>query len=331
MTNQTTSDDSRSPILSLHKHRRSILILLFFVAVYIAARLLIHPINVLDYYTTTRGVNAFLQGQSPYTVIGYFMPPWSVIFLAPLANQPIETWLALDIAIFAAMILDLGKPSGLLLLLHPAFLTLLASSNQEWLLIGPGLWLLYRAPRGWLRGLAWLLLTCKPQAVIVLLIFDGWDALRTRDWRAIGLAAVVAIVGVAVYPEILQRLLVPLDWSLSVVSSYGLIGAAIATVIIVGLRRNKLADRKTLGLLLSPVWTPYMLQYSYCAVAFTLRGAGIVRTVAYVIASLALAVIYWQHYHVAEQIGALGMVLLAALLAPAYLSSGHNRQQRDSA
>jgi hypothetical protein len=42
----------------------------------------------------------------------------------------------------------------LLLLLNPIFITLLASSNAEWLWVGPGLWLLYRTPKGWARGLA---------------------------------------------------------------------------------------------------------------------------------------------------------------------------------
>ncbi len=61
-----------------------------------------------------------------------------------------------------------------------------------------------------------------------------------------------------------------------------------------------------------------MLQYSYTATAFTMRGAGLLRTVIYVVASLILMILFWQNYHVAEHVGALGMVLLAAILAPAY-------------
>src|ERR1041385_7416891 len=114
-----------------------------FIAIFLVAKLLVHPVNQLDYYTFTRGIHAAWEGNSPYSVIGYFMPPWSVLFLSPFASQPVETWLALDIAIFATAILDLGTPAGLLLLLHPGFITLFASSNAEWLLVGPGLWLLY--------------------------------------------------------------------------------------------------------------------------------------------------------------------------------------------
>ncbi|HLY25799.1 MAG TPA: hypothetical protein VKQ72_05630 [Aggregatilineales bacterium] len=287
-----------------------------FIVIFISARLVIHPFNDVDYYTFTHGVQAAWNGQSPYSVQGYFSPPWSIIFLTPVYRQPIETWLALDVAIFATMMLDLGTPPGLLLLFTPAFITLLASSNAEWLMIGPGLWLLYRARSGWLRGVAWLLLTCKPQSVIVLLVFDGWAAIKIRDWKAFLVAGIVSLISLAIYPQFMRQIQIPLDWSISVLARYGLVGAVIATVFIIFVRRNRLDDYKTLGIQLSPVWTPYILQYSYVPTAFTMRKAGAVRTLIYVIVSLGLAVAYWQGYHEAEHIGALGMVLLAALLAP---------------
>src|SRR5688572_765442 len=151
-----------SPV-PLKGYQRALLLLIVFVAVYLAARQFLPVIHAVDYQTWVSGVRAMQNGNNPYNVSGFFLPPWSATLLVPLITQPVEVWLALTVAIFVTSILDIGKPSGLLLVFHPAFLTLLASSNGEWLLNGTGLWLLYRAPYGWGRGLAWVLLTSKPQ------------------------------------------------------------------------------------------------------------------------------------------------------------------------
>jgi hypothetical protein len=239
--------------------------------------------------------------------------------IGPLGILPIETWLALSVALFVSALIDLGKPSALLLLIHPFFIAVLSSANPEWLYIGTGLWLLYRAPKGWGRGLAWLLLTCKPQTSAILLLFDGWDALRQRDWKAFGLAASVAAISWMMYPQFLSQLShrLDIDWSASVIFHYGVPGAAIMTALIVAIRWRRLDDRKTLGLLLGPVWSPYMLEYGLAAILFTMRQAGWLRTTAYLIISLGLVALFWHDYHVAEQVGVIGMVLLAAVLAPA--------------
>ncbi len=307
-----------APPTFLDRHARDFFIIALFVVVFVAVRLTIKPINDTDYHTFSAGLDAFRRGESPYSVGGYFMPPWSTFFLYPLLGQPIETWLALDVALFAAMTIDLGSLPALLLLAHPVFITLIASSNAEWFVVGPGLWLLYRGKKGWWRGLAWLLLTCKPQTTLFLLLFDGWDALRERDWKAIGLAAGVATVTLAVSPQFFSRIQVPLDWSATVIAHYGLIVALLVALLIVAIRWRRLDDRKTLGLLLAPILSPYMLQYSYTATLFTMRRAGWIRTIIYVIAGIGLAALFWQNFHVSEQLGTLGMVLLAAILAPAY-------------
>lgn len=320
MLNKITSPNfGKAPT---HRTTHNLFIAMLFVIVFIAARVSLQPINNTDYNITVEGLRAFLRGQSPYVSASYYMPPWSAVLLAPLANQPLVTWLALDVAIWVAITFDLGTPAGLLLLLHPAFIALIASSNQEWLLIGPGLWLLYRAPKGWLRGIAWLLLACKPQTTVFLLLFDGWDALRERDWKAVGLTIGIALVSLLSYPQFFDRLVHPYDnafgWSATILPNYGIVGAVLATLIVIALRWTRLMDRKTLGLMLSPVWSPYMLEYSYVSTSFTMRGAGWLRTTLYLVGSIVLAYLFWRDYHVAEQIGAFGMVLLAALLAPSY-------------
>ncbi len=302
------------------KRKRGLFNAALFLTLFICVRAFIRPINSVDYDVRRRALNAFWSGHSPYTVQGYYEPPWTIFIIAPLVNQPVETWLALSVALFVTSALDLGKPSALVLLAHPIFLTLIVSSNPEWIYIGPGLWLLYRTPKGLGRGLAWLFLTCKPQTTALLLLVDGWNALRERDWRAIGLAATIAAISAALYPQFLTALAERLDinWSASAIYHYGIPGAALVTIFIVAVRLRRLDDRRTLGILLSPVWAPYILHYGCTAVLWTLRGAGWVRNIAYVAASIGLAAVFWRDYHVAEQVGILGMILLAALMAPAY-------------
>lgn len=305
-------------IHDLEPRARAAFLAALFVMIFVCVRAFIKPINDVDYQVHILALKSFWQGQGPYAVFGFLEPPWSIFFQAPLVNQPLETWLALAVALFVTIIIDLGTPAGLLQIAHPIFITLIASSNPEWLLVGPGLWLLYRTPKGWGRGLAWLFLACKPQSTFVLLLFDGWDALRTRDWKAILLSAAVAIGAMLLFPQPLGRLLVPHDWSASVLANWGFLGAVGVTVVILAIRRQRLPDYKTLGILLAPVWTPYTLEYNYAAVLFTLRGAGWLRNIIYLVGGFVLAYLFWRDYHVAEQVGALGMLLLAAVLAPAY-------------
>jgi hypothetical protein len=51
---------------------------------------------------------------------------------------------------------------------------------------------------------------------------------------------------------------------------------------------------------------------------FTMRGAGWWRNALYLAASIGLVAVFWRDYHTSEQAGILGMILLAAVLAPAY-------------
>ncbi len=305
---------------NLYGSRRIIFLLLLFIVTFVAIRLTIRPINTLDYDIHIVGLQGFWEGRSPYTVTGYYDPPWSIFILAPLAYQPLETWLALTFAFFTVLMFDLGKPSGLILLVHPIFFTLIASSNPEWIFLAPGLWLLYHMPRGWGRGAAWVFLAIKPQTTFLLLIFDGLYALRQRDWRAMGLATTVGLGSLALYPEYWSRFSqrLTIEWSATVMFHYGVLGAVLVTLMIVLVRRHHLRDYKTLGLLLAPVWSPYLLQYGYVGVLFTLRGAHWLLQMLYVLAGIALAALFWREYHVAEQLATLGFVLLAAIFAPDY-------------
>jgi hypothetical protein len=301
-----------------------------FVVVFITTRLVIRPLNSLDYEIHIAGLQALWQGQSPYTITGYYDPPWSIFILAPLAYQPLETWLSLTIALYTVLTLDLGKPIGLIQLLHPIFFTLIASSNPEIIFVAPGLLLLYHTPRGWGRGLAWVFLACKPQTTFLLLIFDGLHALWKRDWRAIVLAPAIGLGSWALFPEywgqFSQRLTI--EWSATVMFHYGVIGAVLVTLFVIIVRRKRLRDYKTLGLLFAPVWSPYLLQYGYIGVLFTMRGAHWLWQIVYLIAGIALAALFWQEYHIAEQFATLGFVLLAAIFAPDYERSQVQAEQQ---
>jgi hypothetical protein len=300
--------------------RRLLLVALAFVIVFIMVRIVIRPLNDTDYRIYISGLTHFWQGQSPYLEKDYFMPPWGTLILAPLVNQPLEVWLTLTVTIFVVSLLDQGTPFALLLMLHPIFLTLLGSSNPEWILIGTGLWLLEAMPRGWGRGLAWVVLASKPQTVWILLVFDGLVALRQRDWKPFvlaGLCAVVAFIISPMPPSVwLQRGTVGLTWSIPILYNYGVIGAVLATVFIIAVRWQRRDDHKTLGLLLSLVWTPYALQYTFTSLLFAMRKASLVRIVLFLAGGLVLAYFFWRDFHVNEQAGAAGMLLLAAIMAP---------------
>jgi hypothetical protein len=300
--------------------QRALFLLSLLVVVFLAVRLTIRPINTLDYDIHIAGLQAFWEERSPYTVTGYYDPPWSIFILAPLAYQPLETWLALSIAFFTVLIFDLGKPIGVLQMAHPVFFTLLVSSNPELIFVAPGFWLLYGTPRGWGRGLAWVFLACKPQTTFLLLIFDGLCALCERDWRAVLLAPTIGLGTWALYPEywaqFSQRLTI--EWSATVMFHYGIVGALLVTGVILALRYHGWRDYKTLGILLAPVWSPYLLQYGYVGVLFTMRGAHWGAQLIYTVVGIGLVALFWREYHVAEHIATLGFVLLAAALAPVY-------------
>jgi len=289
------------------------------IVVFLTVRVSLKPTNNLDYLNDQNGMLKILHGQNPYLEGTFIEPPWSAYLLFPIVFQPLETWLALDVALFVAMAFDLGKPSSLLLLAHPIFFFLLASSNPEWLFVGPGLWLLYRAKYGWRRGLAWLFMACKPQTMAFLLIFDGWRAFRQRDWPAFGMAGGVAALTLLANPHIFSIVGSALAyWSSSVLPSYGLLFTIGATVVLLLLRTGRWRDRRTLGILLAPIWSPYFLEYSAVAVIFTLRGAGWIRTILFMIGSFGIGYLFLRQFHVAEAAGILGITLLASLLAPTY-------------
>jgi hypothetical protein len=307
---------------------RALFMLALFITIFITSRLFIQPINTTDFDVHIRGLSAFWQGQDPYAA-DYVTPPWSLLLLAPIMHQPIQTWLALSITLFVCIILDLGRPAGLITLIHPVIMTLIASANPEWIYIGTGLWIIHRFPNGWGRGVGWLFLTCKPQTAFLFLLVDGVMALRERDWRAIVVSGVVAVGSVLFVPDYLNFLQTRLHmiWSVSVLYHLGVVGAVVVTVAILALRAKRVGDLKTLALLLAPVWTPYIQVYSYVAVLFTMRRVGWMGQALYFATSLIAVWAFWQAKGATEFIPPLIFVLMASLLAPDYRTTPANDTQ----
>lgn len=311
---RTSVEDRTEP-----SQRRALFILAVFIITFLTARLVIQPINTTDFDVHIRGLTAFWQGQNPYAA-DYVTPPWSLLLLTPLMQQPLQTWLALSITLFVCMIIDLGRPAGFVTLIHPVIMTLIASANPEWIYIGTGLWIIHRFPNGWGRGVGWLFLTCKPQTAFLFLLVDGVMALRERDWRAVVISGAVAVGSVLLVPDYLNFLQTRLHmlWSVSVMYHLGVVGAVVVTVIILVLRAKRVGDLKTLALLLAPVWTPYIQVYSYMAVLFTMRRVGWAGQVLFFAVSLAAVWAFWQSKGALEYVPPLIFVLMASLLAPDY-------------
>src|SRR5689334_7833785 len=118
-----------------------------------------------------------LSGQSPYSVPGFYYPPFAALFFALWALLPIGAAFVLWTGIHVGLMTYALKRSALVWLLAFPVIFVINAGQNEWLW-----WLLALAiPKdrpGW-RG-AWLaaLITLKPQTALVLLPFHLW-----RWWK----------------------------------------------------------------------------------------------------------------------------------------------------
>lgn len=117
---------------------------------------------------------AVLQGESPYTIPGYYNPPWTVLPLIPVAMLPLAwsraVWFLVSLAGFALLVRRLtDQPISILLFLTSApVFHCLYYGNIDWIAM---LSLVTPAP------LALVLASVKPQVgigVIVYLLVESW-------------------------------------------------------------------------------------------------------------------------------------------------------------
>jgi len=123
-----------------------------------------------------------LAGRSPYSVHGFYNPPWALLPFIPLTWLP-ERWalwlyliMSVGVLLFVAWRLSGDWRIGALFLLAPPTLYSLGSGTLEWLVL-LGLIL----PPRW--GI--LLLVIKPQVGIGAIVYHVVEAWRGKRWRGV--------------------------------------------------------------------------------------------------------------------------------------------------
>jgi hypothetical protein len=306
--------------------QRYLVLLVVFAITAALALQIVAPINDFDWRMFSQGLRYQLSGQNPYPLgweleehYEFYYPPWAALFFWPLANAPVDWIVALDVAILIVLVLDVGRPPALLLILQPMFYLLLASGNIELLSGGLGVWLILLDVKGWKRGLALLLLAIKPQTMILLLLLEGIRTLVERDWRAIAVAGGIGGVALGAFPLWLPNVF----WnqhgaggsSFSIIGAGGLPMALLFTVAVLILMWKRWDEWRALAILLSLVWTPYVMPFSYVTLFFVMLRSAWWRVVAFVGGSIALLPVFFYDYHSKERVGVAMFLLMAALLS----------------
>ncbi|NDJ78363.1 MAG: hypothetical protein GYB65_19105 [Chloroflexi bacterium] len=335
--------------LRYHKAYPLLLVAVFLVSL-LAAYAYVTPINHLDWATTAQVLRYMMRFENPYAegltmdpdlyelypdyeFLGY--GPWMFFYFGPLAWASTRLILALTIALWIVIMADSAQPAALLLILHPTFLMTLAAGNIDFLIISVGVWLLYRHDRGPRLGVALMLMAIKPQVLPLLLLLEGIRILRYRDWPALGTMIGIAGASFLLFPGWLE-------WPLSVVADYlgvfigeysrqdvaiggkypfsiygawGVWAALGVTVLVVLIMFRRLTEWRTLAILLSFVWTPYVNPYSYTVLLLLFRRTAAWRTILYLAISLASIPVFFDEWHRHERYGLLLYLLLAALLS----------------
>ena len=145
----------------------------------------------------------FMAGRSPYTVEGFFNPPWMLIPFIPFAILPIKisNLILVDIGLFCFLFivfrLKIRPLIALLFLLFPTTLVVLHTVNIEWLvMLG-----LVLPPQ---IGLFFILI--KPQVGIAMAIY--WLVVtpnKIKTFLPVGLAFIISFV---VYRDWLSKLFI---------------------------------------------------------------------------------------------------------------------------
>jgi hypothetical protein len=217
----------------------------------------------VDWHTVFRpATQAFLNLGSPYSIDGYFNPPWAVLPLIPLAILPERIGYAililLSLAGFSYTAHRLGaRPSTIvLLLLSPPVLHSLLNGNIDALtVIG------FTMPSQ--IGLFFILI--KPQIGIALAmywLFEAWHKGGIREiLRTFGPITIVLIVSFFLYGFWPQRFTheINLWWNASLWPASIPVGIAL-------LGRALLRKQKEFAIAASPFLSPYVLLHAWVGV-----------------------------------------------------------------
>lgn len=351
------------PLARRHPAHELLLAILFVVGMG-AAYINVAPINNLDWVTTAQFLRYMTRFQNPYASglpmdndllhyhIGYeYLPysPWTIFYFGILAYATTRLVIALTIAAWMVVIVDCGKLSTLILVLHPIFLMLWAAGNTEFLVNGIGLWLILRGVRGWRRGVAIMLMAIKPQVLPLLILLECARIVWERDWEALGTMGAIFGVSVALFPKWLDWVAAVAssyldflpgihaqtginygcDYSFSVFGAWGVLPALAVTAVILLIMVRRLTEWRTLAVLLGFVWTPYVNPYSFASLLVLFRRTPAWRTLLYLGISLALLPVFFTQWHHTERYGVLLFLLLAAVfISPMADQTEENIAQR---
>jgi len=306
---------------NLTTRQRTIALAVVFVVSMAGALAFVKPINTFDFDNISHGMGYLLRGTNPYWSLDkyqFYFPPWSVVFLWPLAFLNVGWMVALDVAIWIIYVLARGKPTALLLLIHPLFILLIASGNSEIVGLVFGIWLVQSNLKGWPRGVALLLLTIKFQTVFLLILLEGVRILLDRDWQAVAVIGAVAIPTIVIFPQWIPNYFVnpagAWGYPFSVIGTGGVLAALAFTALILLVMRRRLDEWRTMAIFLSLVWTPYVLPFSFIAIFIPLARAKWWRVLAFLGGSIALLPFFFQKFHYLEREGTILMLALALLL-----------------
>lgn len=327
----------------------ALFLVVLFVSALAAAHIAIRPINEMDWIRTVqqvrnmwRGVNPFCDPYCTFTAFDADLPvtdeyvstqaysPWMMFYLAPLAYITARGVIALSVALWVVIVMDSGRPPALILIIHPAFLMLWATANVDFLLNGAGMWLIFRGVTGARWGLVLLVLAIKPQVLPLMLVLEMLRVLSERDWAALATVAVVVSASVLLYPAWLldtvpsyldvargRELEVDVglsEFPFSVVGAWGVGAALLVTAIVLIVMRQRLTEWRTLAVLLSLVWTPYVNPYSFTLLLVLFRNTPLWRVATYLGISLATLPVFFTDFHGMERYGTLLFLLLTPLL-----------------
>lgn len=326
-----------------------------FITSLVTAYLLVQPINNLDWSRTAQQVRNMWCGINPYcdpycefrdfdpdltphagNVSIKTYSPWIMFYFGVLAYTSTRMVVALSVAIWIVINLDQGRPPALILVLHPTFWMLLASSNADFVINGVGLWLIMRGSRGWRRGLALMLIATKPHVLPLFLILEGVRTLWERDWQALGVMGGMGISSVTLYPAWLLDTIPALlgftdsfspeeaaglgelfQHPFSVYGAWGVPAALLVTAVILFLMRHRLTEWRILAVMLGFVWTPHLSLYNYALLLIFFRKTSAWRVATYLAISVAVLPVFFQEFHVYERYGVLLYLLLAAAFTTA--------------
>lgn len=259
--------------------------------------------------------------------------PWYVFFFGVIAYSTVRMVLALSFAAWLTMVIGTGHPVALLLTLHPLFVYVWGSGSIDFLTNGVGLWLILMQVTGARRGVALMLLAVRPHVLPLLLALEMLRVLWERDRAALLAMAALGLAGIALFPgwfevmrrtfnaalpdaEALQygRTLKGATYGFSIYGAWGIVPAFGVTVIILLLMGRRLTEWRTLAVLLSLVWTPYVNPYSYAVLLVLFLRVPSWRIVVFWMLSLATAPLFFAEFHRYERYGLLLFLLLTPLL-----------------